>query len=143
MFKPKSMAAAIPLALGLPLGAQAQSKSDIDDLKKQVQEIKDAYENRIQGLEKRLKDAEESATVQSSPGKIEMPAQGVASRQSSQNAFNPAISLILDGTYGNFKQDPTKYAITGSHPSGPTSPAAPSFTPTESHLFVTPNTNQH
>jgi len=55
------------------------------------------------------------------------------------NAFNPAISLILDGTYGNFKQDPTKYAITGFQPSGSTSPGDRSFSLGESELFVTAN----
>ena len=29
------------------------------------------------------------------------------------NAFNPAVSLILSGTYGQFSQDPVGYAIPG------------------------------
>jgi hypothetical protein len=31
----------------------------------------------------------------------------------SSNAFNPAISLILDGKYANYSQDPKRYAIAG------------------------------
>jgi hypothetical protein len=144
MFKLKPMAVAIALAFSLPLGAQAQNTAaDIDDIRKQVQEIKAAYENRIQGLEKRLKDAEESAAAaQSNPGKTEAPTPSVASRQSSQNAFNPAISLILDATYGKFQQDPTKYAITGFQPAGATSPGDRSFSLGESELFITSNADQ-
>jgi hypothetical protein len=140
MSKLKLIAIAIAFVLSLPLGAQAQSKSDIDDLKKQVQEIKDSYENRIQGLEKRLKDAEDAATAaQGSPGKAEAQTQGVASKQSSQNAFNPAISLILNGTYGTIKQDPSQYSITGFHPPGATSPGERGFSLGESELFITAN----
>jgi hypothetical protein len=140
MFRPKPMALALALAFNLPLGAQAQSTEDIENIRKQVKELKDDYENRIQGLEKRLKDAEQSATAaQRSASQAEARTQSVAPKQASQNAFNPAISLILDGTYGNFKQDPTKYAITGFQPSGATSPGDRSFSLGESELFVTAN----
>ena len=60
-------------------------------------------------------------------------------RQSTQNAFNPAISLILDGTYGKFQQDPTQYSITGFQPPGATSPGDRSFSLGESELFITAN----
>jgi outer membrane murein-binding lipoprotein Lpp len=140
MFRPKPITLALALAFGLPLGAQAQSTEEIDNIRKQVQELKDDYENRIQGLEKRLKDAEQSATAaQRSASQAEARTQSVAPKQASQNAFNPAISLILDGTYGNFKQDPTKYAITGFQPPGATSPGDRSFSLGESELFVTAN----
>ncbi len=140
MFRPKPMALALALAFNLPLGAEAQSTEDIENIRKQVKELKDDYENRIQGLEKRLKDAEQSATAaQRSANQAEARTQSVAPKQASQNAFNPAISLILDGTYGNFKQDPTKYAITGFQPSGATSPGDRSFSLGESELFVTAN----
>src|SRR5262249_33773083 len=46
-----------------------------------------------------------------------------ASQQGSPNAFNPAISVILNGTYANFSQDPTKASVTGFLSSANTSDA--------------------
>ncbi len=145
-------ALAIIFAFGLPAAARAQAKSDLDEIRQQIQDLKGAYESRIQALEKRLKGAEETAaSAQSSAGKAEASAdkaaataesartQTVSPIQATQNAFNPAISLILDGTYGNFKQDPTKYAITGFQPPGATSPGDRGFSLGESELFVTAN----
>ena len=119
--------------IGLPTGAQAQSKSDLDDIRQQIQDLKGAYESRIQALEKRLKDAEQAtAAAQSTATEAQAKAETsrpepAAAKQSSQNAFNPAISLILMGQYGNFKQDPTQYSITGFQPPGATSPGTRGF----------------
>lgn len=57
MFKSNIIAGAMVLAL--PAAAQTQSNPDLDEIRKQIQELKESYESRIQALEKRLKDAEE------------------------------------------------------------------------------------
>ncbi|MFM9968740.1 MAG: hypothetical protein ACKVQK_10120 [Burkholderiales bacterium] len=41
-----------------------------------------------------------------------------SSRQSSESAMNPGLSLILNGTYGNLSQDPATYRINGFTPTG-------------------------
>ncbi len=145
MFRPTAMAVATALAFNVPLAARAQSSSDLEDVRRQIQDLKDAYESRINSLEKRLKNAEESA--RSAPTNASQPAteapaaqaENLPQKQSTPNAFNPAISLILNGTYGNFKQDPTQYGITGFQPPGATSPGDRSFSLGESELFITAN----
>ena len=152
MFRPTTVAGAMALALGMPLAAQAQSGADLDEVRKQIQELKDAYESRLRSLEKRLQDAEQKAAAaqssanaaQSSANAAQASAQEAGTRpvpvqQASQNAFNPAISLILMGTYGNFSNDPTKYAITGFQPPGATTPGDRGFSIGESELFITAN----
>src|SRR3954465_3493831 len=39
-------------------------------------------------------------------------------RASGENAFNPAVSLILQGTAARSSQDPANYQISGFAPSG-------------------------
>jgi hypothetical protein len=145
--KNKILAAAVALAFSAPIGALAQNPADLDEIRKQIQDLKDAYESRMQALEKRLKSAEDAATsaqekAKQAEAKSEAAQQAQApapGRQASINAFNPAISLILSGTYGNFKNDPTQYAITGFQPPGATSPGDRGFQLGESELFITAN----
>src|SRR6185369_5216496 len=71
--------------------------------------------------------------------KAETTASAAASRNS-ESAFNPAISLILQGTYGNLSQDPNTYQITGFVPSGgDVGPPKRSFGLGETELNVTAN----
>jgi hypothetical protein len=127
MFKLSIVVGALALAGACPSIALAQG-SDLDEIRKQIQELKDAYEARIQGLEKRLKAAEDAANAKAA---AEQPpaAQAAAPPETaptaapaaSQSAFNPAISLILDGRYANFSQDPAQRSMTGFLSNGNTS----------------------
>jgi hypothetical protein len=61
-------------------------------------------------------------------------------RATGENAFNPAISLILQGTAARSSQDPATYQITGFAPSGgEVAPAPRSFSLGESELMVAAN----
>ena len=60
------------------------------------------------------------------------PASGIS-------AFNPAISAVLQGTYGNFSQDPNKYALSGFVPSGDIAPGKRGFSLGESELAISAN----
>ena len=63
-----------------------------------------------------------------------------APRASSENAFNPAVSLILQGTAARSSQDPASYQITGFAPPGSeVAPAPRSFSLGESELVVAAN----
>ena len=144
---PKILAVAIALAFSTPLAVRAQNPADLEEIRKQIQELKDAYESRMQALEKRLKSAEDAAGAAQEKAKqaeakaeaAPAPAAAPAGKQASINAFNPAISLILMGTYGNFKNDPTQYSITGLQPPGATTPGDRGFSLGESELFITAN----
>jgi len=61
-------------------------------------------------------------------------------RQAGEGAFNPAISLILQGTATRNSLDPDRFQLTGFAPSrGEIGPAPRSFSLGESELFVTSN----
>src|SRR3954467_11006194 len=63
-----------------------------------------------------------------------------AAAKPATNAFNPDISLILQGTAARASQNPNEYEITGFAPSGgEVAPARRGFSLGESELFITSN----
>jgi hypothetical protein len=79
----------------------------------------------MQALENRLQQAE---------------ARPEATGTTSDNAFNPAISAILTGTYSNLSQDPSTYRRQGFLPAGDeTGPGSRSFSLGESELTFSAN----
>lgn len=64
----------------------------------------------------------------------------LAQQAARENAFNPAISLILQGTFARSSQDPETYQITGFAPSGgEVGPLRRGFSIAESELVVAGN----
>ena len=142
----------IALALGAPALAQ---ESELAKIREEIQRMKSDYEKRIQELEKRLAEteakagkAETAATkaentagqAQQSAAKAETATAAAASARSGENAFNPAISLILQGTFARESQDPNNYRINGFVPSGgEVGPPKRSFSLGETELNITAN----
>jgi hypothetical protein len=92
--------------------------AELAKIREEIRQMKEGYEKRIQTLEKRLEAAEaKTGRAEQSAAKAETAGAGSASR-SSESAFNPAISLILQGTYARTSQDPNQFQITGFMPSG-------------------------
>ena len=129
MFKRILIAAAIALAYTGPALAQ---NAELAKIREEIRQMKDAYEKRIQTLEKRLTEAESKAgkaestaskaettatTAEQSAAKAETAASSAGNR-TGENAFNPAVSLILQGTFAKTSQDPNQFQITGFAPSG-------------------------
>jgi len=145
MFKARMLALAVTAALGMPHAASAATEDDLKDLREQVRQLRQSYEKRIETLERRLQQAEKSAnTAQTRAGNAEVVAQQAAAQASSrptgENAFNPAISLILNGTHGNLSQDPNTYRINGFTPTmGEVNPPLRGPSLGESELAVTAN----
>ena len=123
MLRPALMAAA--LAVAFPAHADA----DLDALRAELKEMKNAYEARIQALEARL-------------ASVETPARNVAQADepaaSSATAFNPEISLILQGSYAHLKDLPAR-SITGFLSDGTPEAATRGFSANESELVVAAN----
>ncbi len=117
-------------ALLTPFAAAAAGDADINALRMELDAMRSQYENRIRALESRLSDAEQAAEVarqaagadalslpmtaprvlraqsQASAGASPAPARtGIFDAITSGTAFNPQISVILDG---NYYQDDTK-----------------------------------
>src|SRR2546426_2181239 len=98
-------------------------------------------QQRIQQLEKRLQDTDAKARkAEEDAARAENTAAQASARPASENAFNPAISLILQGTAARSSLDPNTYRITGfAPPTGEIGPARRGFGLGESELVVTSN----
>lgn len=102
MFKKTYLSAALTALLCHSFAASAANDTDLQAIREQIQQLKQSYEQRITQLEQRLAQAE--ADSRASVPVQEQPAAQVAG--SSENAFNPAILLVLGGTYGAVQRDP-------------------------------------
>jgi hypothetical protein len=106
--------------------------AELEQIRRQLIELRNDYENRIKDLEDRLRAAETLANeagasqgtasenpapaqgAESAAGQAESPPLAAAQRPGAGNALNPDISLILNGTWGAYENDPTAQ-ITGFH----------------------------
>ncbi|MCV6636580.1 TonB-dependent receptor [Candidatus Albibeggiatoa sp. nov. NOAA] len=102
----KTLSFAVACVLGFSPMAQAQS-DDIAALQQQINQLKQEYEGRIQDLEQRLQQVQSSTIEEPQPTAPSPRNTKNSSRQSvsSGTAFNPAISVILDGSYYNDNDD--------------------------------------
>ena len=110
MFKTSVLCMALfaPLSTLAATDVPPSGNEDLRAIREQIKQLKDSYEQRIQQLEQRLQQAETSSKNAENTA-----AQAVATAQqadhpaaTSEGSFNPAISLILQGTYGQLQQDP-------------------------------------
>jgi hypothetical protein len=163
MVKAPVAASAIALMLAAPWAAHAQdpSASELARVRDEMKALQRSYEARMQALEKRLNDAEaraaksetsaapapaaKSDTSTALPAAAQpSPAPVAASAVPAQNAFNPAISLILQGTYARTSRDPNNFVINGFVPSGgEVGPPPRSFGLGESELVFTANVDPY
>jgi hypothetical protein len=119
---PRKLAApAVALAAGLPSPLHAAADAELAQIRQQIKELKKTYEAQMKALEKRLDEAEARASraeaaaarAQSFAVQAQSSAAQAAVKQSTPNAFNPAISLILNGTYANLQRNPNQYKVDG------------------------------
>lgn len=113
----KLIHAGLALALVVPAAAHADTTTDTQALRQEIDTIHATYEARLQALEQRLKAAETKAAAAPAPTAVAAaaapsPAAAPAAARSA-NTFNPAISLILSGTYTRTSQDPEGFSIGG------------------------------
>lgn len=100
----------------------AASEVELAAIRAEIQQLKQGYEARIRALEARLQQTESAAKAAQSAAtlaneKVSQVAAtsqpAAASQPPGANAFNPAISLILSGSYTNLVQNPTTYRLPG------------------------------
>ncbi len=123
MFKHRLIAFAVATVVGVFASPARAAEDDLKELREQVRQLKESYEKRIEALEKRLSQAEQSAgkaevAATNAQASASQAAAQASPRTSSESAFNPGISLIVNGTYGNLKRDPAAYRISGFAPTG-------------------------
>lgn len=156
MFEPRLAAAAMLLAVGVPMSAHAQNNNELEAIRKQIDELKSNYESTIRALEQRLKDAEaaaaqadakatqaqeqaQAASAASEEARPEEAARGSSAPASALSAFNPGISLILQGSYRHFSEDPGERGVTGYIPAGEFDLGERGFSLDESEITVSAN----
>lgn len=105
MFKKTCFSVAVAALLSHPLAAVAASDADLQAIRLQIQQLKQNYEQRILQLEQRLELAE-AKQADAVTAQVQPVVQPAPSSAGGEGAFNPAISLILGGTYGNLTKNP-------------------------------------
>lgn len=138
MFKTPILAAACAAAWCFALPVHAADDKDLARIREEIRQLKADYDARIALLEARLQESAAKA-AEPTPAPAPAPLAATAASSGGTNAFNPAVSLILGGTYANLSQDPNKYRIQGFMPGGETGPGARGFNLGESELTLAAN----
>ncbi len=103
------------------VGASGMVSADpqIEQLTRQLESLKKDYEQRIKALEEGLRIARQ-ATQQNQQEIVSIAEQAEEaaltaddSETIAKNAFNPQISLILDGRYASYENNPDNYKLPG------------------------------
>ena len=113
---------AVAVLLGNPLNALAANDTDLQSINEQIRQLKQSNAQ----LEQRLQQDEDAA--------VQPPARG-STPPSSINSFNPAVSMVLSGTYEQLQRDPA-IPVTGFAMSANNTGYARGFSLQESELGI-------
>ncbi len=117
--KKSLLSAAVAATLTMPLAAGAADSADMAEVKRMIQEMQRQHQQQIQALEQRVQQAEARAAAaeekaQSTEGKIVAVEEQVQAKpRTGDNSFNPAISLVFQGGYASYSQDPEDFHLEG------------------------------
>jgi hypothetical protein len=140
----QALAALLALA-GTTLPAISQAADDVASLRAELQALKNEYQTRVDALEQRLTQLESAPVAglsEPTPASQATAVPGQAGNRAT--AFNPAMSLILAGSYTNASQDPQTWRIAGFMPSGgELGPGERSFNLGESELTLSANVDPY
>lgn len=162
---PAALVAAMVCATAPALAAADDAQ--LQQLRNEIDTMRNAYEARLKALETRLEQAEAASAARATPAQAAAapaalpdgrsspegtPAQAMASAPpppvaeapiaaapAAANAFNPAIALILSGTYSNLSQDPATYRFSGFLTGNEIGPAPQGFSLGETELNISAN----
>jgi hypothetical protein len=141
MTRLKTIAVACVLAWTLA-PAVGQAADDVATVRAELDKLKKEYDARVAALEARIAQLEAAAAVPPVASAAPAPAPARAGGGGGA-AFNPAISLILAGTYANLSQDPANFRIAGFIPNDGQGPVARGFSLGESELTLAANVDPY
>ncbi len=126
----------------------ALADTEIEQLKQQLKLLKQDYEKRINALEKGLHAAQQAAQhnkqklveVQAQAEEAELASD--ETQTTSKNAFNPQISMILDGRFANYQNNPDNYSLPGYSLGNEAGLFSDGFSLGESELTLSSNIDQ-
>ena len=142
-----------------PFVAEPASGQDISSVRQEMEEMRRQYdsvldrlrrdyENRMQQMEQRLKAAENAAAgaasaaadaKESAKQAADQAPSTPAPAKQSDNAFNPAIGVVLNGTFGKFQRDPNNWQPAGFAIGDEANPPARGFDLGESEINFSAN----
>ncbi|HKE95579.1 MAG TPA: hypothetical protein VKB34_14795 [Povalibacter sp.] len=134
--------AALPALACILLPALSEAAADdVASLRAELQALKNEYVQRVDALEARIQQLEAAPAPVESPPATAAP---MASGGGAASAFNPAISVILGGTYTDTSRDPQDWHIGGFIPSGgEVGPGERSFNLGESEITLSANVDPY
>jgi len=146
--------AALAAVLCWPMVAHAATDADLAAIRDEIRLLKESYEARIDALEARLRASEAaarpavapastvaspSASAAAAPAPSEPAATPAGAATSGIAAFNPAVSVVLQGRYANLSQDPDRFAIAGFPQAGDLGPGTRGLSLAESEITFSAN----
>lgn len=136
LHKPFAVAALLVASCGAQAASDVDLATNLSQIRSQIAEMKKTYEQRIAALEQKLAQAEHQANA------AEMPAAAPSTASSRANAFNPEVSLILQGQYRGMKNLEQR-TITGFAPASAESMNKRGFSADETELVLAANVDPY
>ena len=137
------------------LSNASHASNEIEQLRQQMEALKKEYSDRINEIEQRLEQAEnrDAKREPGMPAAQAPPAENLPVIEPSgssetvdifandevSSSFNPAISLILDGRYSHFSQNPEEYTLPGFILGGEAGPGEQGFALGHNELVMSAN----
>ena len=138
----------------LPFVAAADN-AELESIRQQIEALRNEYESRIEALEKRLEQADVQARETGAEAERARQQAGAAATaiaaaeaatpgtlQEKINAFNPAITAVLQGSFNSYSEDPGDYAVSGFQLGGESGLPAQGLTLDETELILSANVDQ-
>ena len=120
---PRVKACITLLALSLPFSAHASMDEELADIRRQMETLQKQYETKLKALETRPEQAEAlarqnqsepSGTSSAPPIAVTEPSPAtIPATPGVSNAFNPALSVILQGSVNSYSKNPDNYTLPG------------------------------
>lgn len=113
------LCAAVAAALVTPLAASAADSAGVAEVKRMIEQLKQEHAQQTQALEQRVQKAEARAAAaeqkaESTEDKVVAVEEQVQAKPGSgDNNFNPAISLVLQGGFASYSEDPEAFHFEG------------------------------
>ena len=114
---------------------------DISDLKAELAQMREEYENRINKLEQRLEQAE-TTQQQNQTDIARVSAQPISQAVKNSNSFNPAISMVLNGQFSDYSESDDDYELSGFALQGEGGLATEGFSLGESEITLSASVDQ-
>lgn len=139
-FRNKLLVVALCAAITSPVSGSEQ----VDQIRKELQELRKQYETRIEALEKRLEAAETRADSAQQAATPVAPGQSTAGERGrvTGNAFNPAISAVVQAKLSQYSEDPEDDVIPGFQVGGETGLPPEGFSLDETEITLSANVDQ-